>query len=211
MMKTAPATLLLSAALAGTASAQDRPAEWTPPATDEATGQICHLQYYHLGHAEPVDLTGTQCSAWSDNACCTFSTADAFKYDQADISGLYDGHGMGISQCGIPSQACQKWMIAENCLYECDVNAGRYRHHVGDAACDDAAGGNDWQISGFPVKVFPFCLPARAHCLVLPALAPSAGGFLLRPGGAAPGRHEPAPLSWNVSLTPHPHKARGGH
>lgn len=182
MMKTAPATLLLSAALAGTASAQDRPAEWTPPATDEATGQICHLQYYHLGHAEPVDLSATQCSAWSDNACCTFSTADAFKYDQADGSGLYDGHGMGISACGIPSQACQKWMIAENCLYECDVNAGRYRHHVGDAACDDD--GNGWQISGFPVKVYSSCLPARAHALPRPP-RPRA---LRRRIPAAPGR-----------------------
>ena len=36
-------------------------------------------------------------------------------------------------------------------MYECDVNAGRYRHHEGDAACEE--GNNGWQMSGFPLKV----------------------------------------------------------
>jgi hypothetical protein len=116
-------------------------------------------RYYHHGHAREVDLAGTQCSAWSDNACCTAETAGAFVYDQPDAdTGLYDGHGMGISQCGIPSTACQKWFIAESCLYECDVNAGRFRHHEGDAACEEGA--NTWQMSGFPLKV-SFALVAR--------------------------------------------------
>ena len=102
-------------------------------------------------HATETDLSGTSCSAWSDNACCTRETAAAFRYDVADVStGLYDGHGMGISQCGIPSTDCQKWFIAESCMYECDVNAGRYRHHSGDAACEEA--NNGWQMAGFPLK-----------------------------------------------------------
>jgi len=99
-----------------------------------------------------VDLTGTECSAWSDNACCTAETAGALAYDVADAdTGLYGGQGLGISQCGIPTRSCQKWFIAEGCMYECDVNAGRYRHHVGDAACVD--GNNKWQMSGFPLKL----------------------------------------------------------
>ncbi len=173
----------LAGVLLGAARAQDNVPEWVQPPADEATGQICHLQcvnavawawlivrclrscwvavprrYLHHGHARPVDLSGTQCSAWSDNSCCSSETAAAYAYDQADAAtGLYDGHGMGISQCGIPSTACQKWFIAEGCLYECDVNAGRYRHHVGDAACEDD--NNNWQMSGFPLKVFLAPLP----------------------------------------------------
>eukprot|EP01043_Picozoa_sp_COSAG02_P032825 COSAG02_NODE_2210_length_9492_cov_22.862877_10_plen_1095_part_00 len=109
-------------------------------------------RYYHHGHAREVDLSGTQCSAWSDNACCSAETAAAMDYDVADEdTGLPDdAHGLGIDQCGIPSRACQKWFIAESCLYECDVNAGRYRHHDGDAACEEGA--NGWQMSGFPLK-----------------------------------------------------------
>jgi len=38
----------------------------------------------------------------------------------------------------------------ESCFYECDVNAGRYRHHEGDDACDSS--NNGWQISGMPLK-----------------------------------------------------------
>ena len=162
MMK--PAAVLVWAALLGGASAQE-PA-WVQPAADEATGQICHLVYYHHGHARPEDLSGTQCSAWSDNACCSADTAAVFQYDVADAdTGLYDGHGMGISQCGIPSQACQKWFIAENCMYECDVNAGRYRHAPGDEACDDSnEATNTWQMSGFPLKVLGLPpLPPAPH------------------------------------------------
>ena len=157
-----------AAGLLGVASAQDP--EWVMPPTNEATGNICHLQYLHEPHATPIDLTGTQCSAWSDNSCCSAATAAAMDYDVADEdTGLYDGHGLGISQCGIPSRACQKWFIAESCLYECDVNAGRYRHHVGDAACEED--NNKWQMSGFPLKVLrlsqsgadSMLCPRRAH------------------------------------------------
>ena len=117
-----------------------------------------------------MDLSGTQCSAWSDNSCCNSGTAAAFAYDRADAdTGVYDGHGMGISQCGIPSDACQKWFIAESCLYECDVSAGRYRHHVGDAACVE--GNNGWQISGMPLKVFLAPVPRLVVDRWLPTAA----------------------------------------
>ena len=57
-------------ALAATASAQDSAHE----------GNQCHLEYFHSSHAAPVDLTGTLCSAWSDNACCSQATAEKHVY-----------------------------------------------------------------------------------------------------------------------------------
>ena len=57
-------------ALAATASAQDSAHE----------GNQCHLEYYHEGNAQPRDLTGTLCSAWSDNACCSQETAEKHVY-----------------------------------------------------------------------------------------------------------------------------------
>ena len=61
------------------------------------------------------------------------------------------GDGFDYAKCGAVTHACARWFMAESCLYECDVNAGRYRHHVGDASCADDA--NRWQISGMPLKV----------------------------------------------------------
>ena len=135
--------------LIGAASAQVG-VDWVYPGPAEAAAQICHLDYYHNDISAPTNLTGTLCSAWADNSCCDRSTAEKHKYD-GDYNALYSGEGLGISNCGVPSTACQKWFILESCLYECDVNAGRYRHHQGDAAC--SAGNNAWQISGMPLKV----------------------------------------------------------
>ena len=187
-------------ALAATASAQDSAHE----------GNQCHLEYFHSSHAAPVDLTGTLCSAWSDNACCSQQTANKHVYaatctgtaidtvatpdcaaafaaaqsttHPVDAEGraptshgpggpgtapdscptgctytttyepyLMYGDGFNYAKCGAVSHACARWFMAESCLYECDVNAGRYRHHVGDASC--AEGANRWQISGMPLKV----------------------------------------------------------
>ena len=152
---------LAVAALVSSASAQVG-MDWVFPGPTVAAGQICHLQYYHNEIAQPLNLTGSLCSAWSDNSCCSSSTAHLHQYDQADAAGHYDGDGFGISDCGVPSLACQKWFLAEACLYECDVNAGRYRHHSGDAAC--AADNNGWQMSGFPLKVPPVLCPDVTYC-----------------------------------------------
>jgi folate receptor len=145
-MKTASLLLSLTGAAAQTPA-------WVNPGATVATGNMCGLQYHHKPHAEPVDLTNTECSAWSDNSCCTFATADEslHKYDtQQGTSTLYGG-GLGISGCGRVSPECQTFFIQESCLYECDVNAGRFRRHAGDAACADD--GNTWQLSNFPLKV----------------------------------------------------------
>ena len=140
---------LATLSLLGTVSAQIG-TDWTFPGEKVAASQICHLDYYHHDISQPTNLTGTLCSAWSDNACCTRATAGAHMYD-GDYNELYSGEGLGISNCGTPSVGCQKWFILESCFYECDVNAGRYRHHEGDDACDSS--NNGWQISGMPLKV----------------------------------------------------------
>ena len=146
------AAALLALASTAEVSAQTPPA-WINPGPAVATGNMCGLAYHHKGHAEPVDLTGTLCSAWSDNSCCTFATADEslHKYDTLQGASALYGGGLGISACGRVSTACQTFFIQESCLYECDVNAGRFRRHAGDAACADD--GNTWQLSNFPLKV----------------------------------------------------------
>jgi hypothetical protein len=113
-------------------------------------GQMCHLagDYYHDPHASPKDLSGSICSAWSDNSCCSVEMAvQTIQTDHYETYGPEFSH----QKCGAVSDACTKWFLLEGCLYECDVNAGRYRHHVGAAGCD--GGGNTWQISGMPLKV----------------------------------------------------------
>jgi len=165
-------------------------------------------------------LTGTLCSAWSDNACCSRATADNHVYSatctgtatdtdatpdcaaafaaaerSVDAQGRAPSYHEGLtgppdscpagcdydtayepylmygpeyswSKCGaaqIPHE-CARWFMAESCLYECDVNAGKYRHYVGDAGCNSSNYGGTWQISGMPLKVS--ISPSRA-CLLL--------------------------------------------
>jgi len=147
---------------------------------------MCHVRYFHDSHGSPADLSGTYCSAWSNNACCTRETAEKHQLDDDHLEALYTAD-YSYAKCGPVSENCARWFLAESCLYECDVNVGRYRAHVGDAGCED--GGNEWMIRNMPLKlgvahvpeIIPFepetdnsgegklCL----HCLVQ-------GGFRLR-------------------------------
>mmetsp|Transcript_5839 Transcript_5839/g.20356 ORF Transcript_5839/g.20356 Transcript_5839/m.20356 type:complete len:184 (-) Transcript_5839:778-1329(-) len=49
------------------------------------------------------------------------------------------------------SEACQEFFIAEQCLYECDVNAGKYRFH-GRENGTECTEENAWTMSGMPIK-----------------------------------------------------------
>ena len=52
-------------------------------------------------------------------------------------------------RCGDLSPKCQAHFVNEACFYECDVHAGKWRMHE---TCDDADGGNGWQLLGMPIK-----------------------------------------------------------
>ena len=97
-----------------------------------------------------ADLSGTQCSAWSNNACCGRVTAENHQLDQTHLEALY-GAEFTYAKCGTVSDTCARWFLAESCLYECDVNIGRYRAHPGEAGCSDD--GNEWMIQDMPLKV----------------------------------------------------------
>lgn len=47
-------------------------------------------------------------------------------------------------------ERCNAWFREEECLYECDVNAGKWRKH-GDCK-DDSGASNAWQMEGMPIK-----------------------------------------------------------
>jgi hypothetical protein len=114
-------------------------------------GQMCHLEYYHDEVSSAKDLSGSLCSAWSDNGCCSAETAASHTFATASAA-LY-GDAFAIDACGAVSEACQAWFLAESCLYECDVHIGRYRTHPPSCAASSYAEGNPWQVSGMPVKV----------------------------------------------------------
>ena len=52
-------------------------------------------------------------------------------------------------RCGALSEKCQAHFVNEACFYECDVHAGKWRMYE---TCDDADGGNGWQLLGMPIK-----------------------------------------------------------
>lgn len=45
---------------------------------------------------------------------------------------------------------CNRWFQEEECLYECDVNAGKWRKHKTCFGPDNSE--NAWQIEGMPLK-----------------------------------------------------------
>lgn len=47
-------------------------------------------------------------------------------------------------------ERCNAWFREEECLYECDVNAGKWRKH-GNCK-DDKGASNEWQVEGMPIR-----------------------------------------------------------
>lgn len=134
------------------------PEDHVCPAVSVHEGTMCHVRYFHDSHGSPTNLSGTHCSAWSNNACCTREIADNHQMDDDHLALLYTDD-YSYAKCGPVSEDCARWFLAESCLYECDVNVGRYRAHVGDAGCED--GGNEWMIRNMPLKVSGALLNTR--------------------------------------------------
>jgi hypothetical protein len=124
--------------------------------------EACHLQNDHtedLALKRP-DLIGP-CKKYEANACCN-------KVVTSNITnrvGLYDAE-FNWDQCysnhknisdtlnanatlKASFDKCQRWFQLEECFYECDVNAGKFRKH---GNCRDETGSNSWQIQGLPVR-----------------------------------------------------------
>jgi len=102
----------------------------------------CHLDYFHYEY--PQILNGmTECSPWAENACCKKETV-------ASPQVLNDAYGAGFNwnRCGALSQECERFLVQEACLYECDANSGLYRKH--HTFVDDPE--LSWQIEGMPIK-----------------------------------------------------------
>lgn len=75
----------------------------------------------------------------------------AFRWDKC-----YQYHdGIRAKRDGDPElkaafDRCNAWFREEECLYECDVNAGKWRKH---GTCKDESGAsNAWQMAGMPIK-----------------------------------------------------------
>eukprot|EP01026_Neomeris_dumetosa_P048142 TRINITY_DN4155_c0_g1_i3.p2 TRINITY_DN4155_c0_g1~~TRINITY_DN4155_c0_g1_i3.p2 ORF type:complete len:491 (-),score=55.63 TRINITY_DN4155_c0_g1_i3:214-1686(-) len=111
--------------------------------------EVCQLRNDHtLDAAKPAseDLLG--CSKYSQYSCCSASTAAAISAEDPKDT-LY-GELYSWSRCysddlsQVPEK-CARWFVDEECFYECDVNAGKYRLH-------QECGENSWQIQSLPLK-----------------------------------------------------------
>ncbi|CAD7698129.1 unnamed protein product [Ostreobium quekettii] len=118
--------------------------------------EVCHLRNDHTkDFATPFEQPAedfVHCRQWRDNACCTKDTVD-------NLFTLY-GDEDRFDRCDedpdIPrdmSQSCRDFFIAEDCFYECDASAGKYRKH---AKCGSVDGGNSWELERMPIKA-SFC------------------------------------------------------
>ncbi|GMI21241.1 hypothetical protein TeGR_g11819 [Tetraparma gracilis] len=128
----------------------------------------CGLEYYHKpGNATPHDpspenAAQSECLPWITSSCCDENTV----LDTQTIKEAY-GKNYEWDRCGPISQGCERFFVQEACLYECDVNAGKYRlcseddiansetKDIGlgyNISCNDNGYGNRWQIYNMPVS-----------------------------------------------------------
>ena len=132
-------------------------------------GATCHLQYQHKATASAqADLAGTACPEYAGNSCCKAKTVKTSQ-------GLLDAYGADykLDRCGKVSDKCRKRFVSEACLYECDVSAGKFRHH---RKCSPK---NTWQMSNMPIKVSRRKL-LLLHALFVTTTVIASGAFGLR-------------------------------
>mmetsp|Transcript_11323 Transcript_11323/g.28552 ORF Transcript_11323/g.28552 Transcript_11323/m.28552 type:complete len:281 (-) Transcript_11323:253-1095(-) len=102
----------------------------------------CHLDYLH--HDTVKSGQGlTECHPYEDAACCkpeTVLNVDRLKY-------MY-GVEYAWDVCGPIDQECERFLVQENCMYECDPSVGLYRQFSKDSTEDDAS----WRVKGMPIK-----------------------------------------------------------
>lgn len=118
--------------------------------------QACTLRNVHwdgsatkfVSSAETVDDLG-MCQKYANNSCCNPDVAKNVP------RGMLYGEDYLWDRCDpvmnvTMSEQCRRWFRAESCLYECDVNAGKYRKW--DKCIDDFGDANMWQIAGLPLR-----------------------------------------------------------
>ena len=105
----------------------------------------CHLQYYHKGAPSPEGDDMTECHPWKNNACCDSTTVQS-------VTKLNEGYGEGYKwdRCGPMTQACERFFVAEACLYECEPSAGLFRKF--DESQADDPDYNEWQLHKMPIR-----------------------------------------------------------
>ena len=92
----------------------------------------CDVAYLHkVGPPTPEEGL-TECQPWHANACCHKATVASPE----KMNSAY-GAGYGWDRCGPLSQGCERFFVAEACMYECEVNTGLYRKYTDaqHAAC----------------------------------------------------------------------------
>ena len=150
-------------------------------ALGETVPDTCDVAYFHKdGPPTPMNpnpyggYPAPECQPWHANSCCHEATVISAEQMNSEY-----GPGFGWDRCGPLSQGCERFFVAESCMYECDVNAGLYRKYTDaqHAACSadgvaigaavtlsdgtaytctvNAWGGNDenrWQLHEMPIK-----------------------------------------------------------
>eukprot|EP01025_Chloroclados_australasicus_P053033 TRINITY_DN6203_c0_g1_i3.p2 TRINITY_DN6203_c0_g1~~TRINITY_DN6203_c0_g1_i3.p2 ORF type:complete len:506 (-),score=51.34 TRINITY_DN6203_c0_g1_i3:426-1889(-) len=109
------------------------------------TCEVCVIRNDHtLDVAKPVsgDLQG--CQKYAQYSCCSEEIAGIIS----DPYNAIYGEEWSWSRCyddkTVIPEKCARWFVDEECFYECDVNAGKYRLHE---ECEV----NGWQISAVPL------------------------------------------------------------
>ena len=127
------------------------------PAVGEAESNLttcgeCHLRNDHtkdFSTAHPELLQVGRCDAYADGSCCTAETARKIFPPLEGQEVLY-GEEWRPDRCGDLSPACARWFTLEECLYECDLHAGRFRVHEN---CLNPDGDPEaWRMFGMPIK-----------------------------------------------------------
>jgi len=129
----------------------------------------CYLEYFHNVGEPLTDQTFGECRPWSDSACCAADTVRSATH-------IRDSYGPEYKwdRCGPLSASCERYMLQENCFYECDPTIGHYRRFppaanvsatnvdrtVYNATNDDH---NRWEVTGVPIKA-SYCNDWYAAC-----------------------------------------------
>ena len=148
VVKAAKALALGAAALfllAATAAGEDSGGNGT-------TCGECHLRNDHtkdFSTPHPELLEGGRCAAYAGGSCCTGETV-AKIFPPLEGNEVPYGAEYRPDRCGPLSSECAAWFTAEECLYECDVHAGRFRVNKD---CLNAEGKEEaWRMFGMPIK-----------------------------------------------------------
>jgi hypothetical protein len=130
--------------------------------------ETCHL--YNDGITEDLALRRTNlapaCQKYEANACCSRNITVAIDTGQATYEPVFRwdrcyAHHKSINATLERNATllqkynkCEKWFQAEECLYECDVNAGKFRKFTDcvEKGEQSVSFPNSWQMQGMPIR-----------------------------------------------------------